>query len=328
VKKEVILSGGSFGSPQTLLLSGVGPKADLQKHSIECVVDSPGVGRNLRDHLMCGTAFKTKRKAYGLWDKNLKNMVSYFTKRQGPFRTNGLEGTLFTQTGLRPDLGGAPDLQIHYVAAAGNVKDRKNINITEQCGVGIQDTNEGVMMLPTLLHPKSVGHVELRSADPFDDPRIFFNFLSDELDVKVLMAGVRLSHKIGMQKGLSGWVDGLLVNQGIVSLFEEKTKQKAPGAYDDLQDPKWDKYIEFVIRYLSSTVYHSVGTCSMGGDPAKFPAIDYTPVVTPDLKVIGALRLRVVDASIMPRLTSGNTNAPSIMIGERGAALIKAEYKI
>jgi len=159
--KEVILSAGAVGSPQLLLLSGVGPKQQLEQLGIPVVADLPGVGENMQDHLMTGLGYYSKLPSYTESSVGtLPNLINYLLYKDGPFQSNGLECTAFVNTGLRDDLLGAPDIQIHCFASVGNVKDFKNLNFRTE--FMLEDmvkgkTINGMTFLPILLHPKSKG---------------------------------------------------------------------------------------------------------------------------------------------------------------------------
>jgi choline dehydrogenase len=290
---EVILSAGAVQSPHILQLSGIGPGEELRKHGIEVVHDLPGVGENLQDHLdVCMS-----------WE--CPEPITIYSLRKG-FKTLtiGLE-YLFQRKGLgtqnmlesgaflrsRPDLD-RPDLQIHTVLAI--MQDHGKVQVKK----------DGFTFHICQLRPESRGRVGLRSADPTADPAIFANYLATEEDRRALREGVKMMREVAKQAALKPYIK----------------EEFSPGA-----DVKTDADIDAWIRRSSETIYHPVGTCRMGvaGDPMA--------VVDAECRVQGLQGLRVVDASVMPTLVGGNTNAPTIMIAEkisdaiRGRAALPAE---
>jgi choline dehydrogenase len=278
--KEVILCGGAINSPQLLLLSGIGPAQALQDLGISVLVDLPGVGRNLQDHVDVAVAYQcTEPISVGTVYAAAEIQYRYF--RKGPWTSNGPEAGGFLRT--QPALP-MPDLQFHFSPGW-------------SVGFGHErPSGHGFTFWPTLLLPESIGSIQLRSADPLAQPLIDPNYLSVEADVQVLLAGVKLARRLA------------------------QTLAFAPFVGDPIQ-PKTavqsDEEICDYIRDHVGTVYHPVGTCQMG--------VGETAVVNPQLQVHGVQGLRVADASIMPRIVNGNTNAPAIMIGEKAADLIKAD---
>ncbi|CAB3965846.1 MULTISPECIES: GMC family oxidoreductase [Burkholderia] len=282
-KKEVILSAGAFQSPQLLMLSGVGPKDELQRHGIEVVADLPGVGENLQDHPDFVVSYKTNSlDALGVsvrgGIKTLRDIRQYRASRQGTMTTNFAEGGAFLKT--RPDLE-RPDVQMHFVV--GPVSDH---------GRKVQ-LGHGISCHVCLLRPKSRGSVKLRSADPLDAPLIDPAFLEHADDLDVLVDGYKLTRRLMAAPAMSEFVTE--------DLFESRSRS--------------DEDIRALLRERTDTVYHPVGTCRMGNDALA--------VVDSQLRVRGTEGLRVVDASIMPTLVGANTNAPTIMIGEKASDLIR-----
>jgi choline dehydrogenase-like flavoprotein len=278
-KREVILSGGAFGSPQLLMLSGIGPAEALQVHGIAPVQDLPGVGENLQDHPDYILADTSKRADVisldpkGLWRLG-KAALEWCKTGQGQFATPYAEAGAFLRSS--PDAP-RPDLQLHFVI--GIVEDhmrRLHFRPGYSCHVCV-------------LRPHSRGRVTLRSARAIDAPLIDPAFLSDPRDLALMMQGARK-------------MDAIL-----------RAPALAPWRKERLHPHDWsDAALEADIRARADTIYHPVGTCAMGrGDMA---------VVDPAARVHGVEGLRVVDASIMPRLVGGNTNAPTIMMAEKIAA--------
>jgi choline dehydrogenase-like flavoprotein len=280
----VILSAGAFGSPQILMLSGIGPAAHLREHGIEVALDRAGVGANLQDHIDYVSSWETRStepfgdSLGGTW-RMVKAIVEHRLGRTGIMTTCFAEAGGFWTS--RADLP-APDIQYHFVPAMLEDHGRTKVK------------GHGFSCHACVLRPESRGSVALASSDAAAAPRIDPGFLTDDRDLATLRAGVRMMHRIVGAPPLSdfGGVDRHPV---------------------DLAD---DAALDALIRSRADTVYHPVGTCRMGSDAEA--------VVDPALKLGGVEGLWVADASIMPRLVSGNTNAPSIMIGERAADFVKA----
>jgi choline dehydrogenase-like flavoprotein len=278
-EREVVLSAGAIGSPQLLMLSGIGPAAHLAEHGIAVRHDLPGVGENLQDHpyVVCVWESAVGESLYGA-DKP-KPMLEWILRRSGPLTSTVAEAFAFVRS--RPGLA-APDLQYHFAPAY-------------FVDNGFDEYDGHAFTLgPVLVSPKSRGNIRLRSADPAAKPRILTNSLAEPEDVASLVAGVRIAREIA----------------AIGPLGEAAAREIFPGP--DTQD---EADIEAFVRRRVDLLYHPVGTCRMGtGDDA---------VVDGQLRVRGIDNLRVVDASIMPVIPGGNTNAPTIMVAERAADLIK-----
>ncbi len=282
---EVILAAGAIGSPQLLMLSGIGPADHLAEHGIGVVADSPGVGANLSDHPIVTAMWHTP-KATGLWEKaGPKNLARWRMMHSGPLTTNVAEAGGFSRTD--PSLP-APDLQWHALP-------------TPYQNFGLTDPSiRALSLLITLVAVGSRGRITLRSADPRHKPAIDPAYLSDGADIEPLVRGIRLAREFAAAGPLAKICKGEL----------------APGP-DAATDPE---LTEFVRRDIT-TIYHPVGTCAMGGD-SRLAASKLTSVVDTELRVRGVDGLRVVDASVMPTVPRGNTNAPTIAIAERAADLI------
>jgi choline dehydrogenase-like flavoprotein len=287
-RREVILSAGTFQSPQLLLLSGVGDGAALAEHGIASVQHLPGVGRNLQDHPDFVFGFASDAPYFsGLsWSgmgRILKGIGQYRRERRGPLTSNVAECGGFLKT--RPDLG-LPDIQLHFCMAMVEDHGRK-----PRWGTGFS-------CHVCLLRPKSIGGVWLNSPDPLAAPVIDPNFFGDDRDIETMVAGFKMTRRLLETPTLRRLQKKDLFTEGVES----------------------DDDIRTVLRARVDTVYHPVGTCKMGvNDPRA--------VVDPKLRVYGLEGLRVVDAAIMPTLIGGNTNAPTIMIGEKAADMIKADMR-
>lgn len=280
----VVLSAGAFGSPQILMLSGIGPAAHLAEHGIAVALDKPAVGDDLQDHIDFVASWATESKELigdslgGSW-RMLKAIIEHRRGRTGIMTTPFAEGGGFWRT--NPSLPAA-DIQYHFVPAMLEDHGRTSVH------------GHGFSIHACVLRPESRGTVRLASSDPAAAPVIDPNFLSDDRDIATLRAGVRTMYRIAE----------------VAPLTDFGPTARHPV---DLAD---DAALDQLIRSRADTVYHPVGTCRMGSDDAA--------VVDPTLKAKGIEGLWVADASIMPRLVSGNTNAPSIMIGERAADFVKA----
>ncbi|MEJ6010799.1 GMC family oxidoreductase [Novosphingobium aquae] len=281
--EEIILSAGAIGSPQLLMLSGIGDGDALAAVGVEARVQSPDVGRNLQDHLASMViASLTPSATFNEVVRSpaiLGQMWRYATARGGMFASAAAHVVVFCRSDTRL---ASPDIQLHMLPAS-----------TSDYAGGDLDRFPGLTCAPCQLRPESRGEVTLRSADPAAPPVIRPNYLSAPADQEALVAGIRISRRILAQPALADIVE----------------REVMPGA-----DVEASASLLASAAMLSESVYHPVGTCRMGGDPAS--------VVDPRLRVRGVAGLRVADASIMPRLISGNTNAPAIMIGEKAAAMI------
>lgn len=283
--REVLLCAGAFQSPQILNLSGIGDPEALARHGIRAVHARKGVGGNLQDHLDVTLNWTCKQPITLYNDtKGLKQLkVGLQYLLTG--KGPGRQNGLEAGAFLksRPDLD-RPDLQFHFVLAI--MQDHAKVAVKQ----------DGFTMHVCQLRPESRGTVSLSSADPYDDPAILANFLSTEEDRRAVREGVRMARAVVAQPALDAF----------------RGAEFAPG-----EQVQTDEEIDAFIRAKGETIYHPVGTCRMG-----LPT-DPLAVVDKDLKVIGLEGLRVVDASVMPTLIGGNTNAPTIMIAEKIADVIR-----
>ncbi len=283
-RREVIMCGGAFNSPQLLQLSGVGAAEDLRAQGIEVVHDLPGVGRNLQDHLDFTMAWKSKdTDNFGIGLTGGLNLIRHARRWRrdggGMIATPFAEGAAFVKTALGLDL---PDVQLHFV-----------ISIVDDHARRLHP-GYGFSVHVCALRPHSRGVVGLESADPLAAPMIDPAYLSDPRDLQTMIAGAKLTREIVMQEPMARY-----------------RHRELWGTRDGLSDADWAR----LIRARADTIYHPVGTCKMG--------VDDMAVVDPALRVRGLEGLRVVDASVMPTLIGGNTNAPTIMIAEKAADLIR-----
>lgn len=284
VGREVVLCGGAINSPQLLMLSGVGPAAELKKHNIPLVHDLPGVGQNLQDHLDVTVMVHDRSKqaigfAFSFIPRAIKELFRYLFMRRGLFASNAAEAGAFVS--VPGDQPGRPSLQIHFLPSF--LRDHgRELSPGYGCTIHLCQ-----------LRPKSRGHIGLHSADPLAAPRIDPNYLSHPDDVKSLLGAVKIARGIFAAEAFRD------INGGEDS--------PGPTAVSDEQ-------IIADIQARAETIYHPVGSCKMGADPMA--------VVDASLRVHGVEGLRVADASIMPTLIGGNTNAPSMVIGEKAARAI------
>jgi len=287
--REVILSGGAVNSPQLLQLSGVGEGGLLQSLGIPVVRESPGVGENLQDHYVITMTWRLKAGTVTVNEltrggRFLGETMKYITQRKGLLTLSAAHIAVFCKS--RPDLSG-PDIQYHVLPATMDTD--KFVNEQKM----VLENQPGLTIAPCQVRPESRGHVRIVSADPATYPAIAPNYLSASLDQEVVVASLRIGRNIAGQPALQPFVEHEMMPGLAMSTDEELL------AY---------------ARMAGSTIYHPVGTCQMGH------GVD--AVVDPQLRVRGVEGLRVVDASVMPRLISGNTNAPTIMIAEKAADMI------
>ncbi|WP_338446669.1 GMC family oxidoreductase N-terminal domain-containing protein [Pelagerythrobacter marensis] len=279
----VVLSAGAFNSPQILMLSGIGPAAHLREHGIEPVVDRPAVGSDLQDHIDYVSSWETESRDF-IGDSLAGTWRMLKAIAEHRRRRTGAMTTPYAEAGgFWRVMPDAPAPDVQWHFVPAMLEDHGRTKVK----------GHGFSLHACVLRPESRGTVRLASADAADAPLIDPNFLDRESDLATLRAGVRLSHRI---------VDA-------PPMRDYRPKDRYPI---DLAD---DEALDALIRNRADTVYHPVGTCRMGSDGDA--------VVDPALKANGIDGLWVADASIMPRIVSGNTNAPSIMIGERCADFVK-----
>ncbi|QYJ07176.1 GMC family oxidoreductase [Qipengyuania flava] len=281
----VVLSAGAFNSPQILMLSGIGPAAHIKEHGIDVVLDKPAVGDDLQDHIDYVSSWETESKDF-IGDSLKGTMRMAKAIVEHRRKRTGIMTTPYAEAGgFWTVMPDAPAPDIQWHFVPAMLEDHGRTKVK----------GHGFSLHACVLRPESRGTVKLNGPDARMAPRIDPNFLDDERDIATLREGVRLSHRIASSP----------------SLAKYDPQDRYPIDLDD------DAQLDELIRNRADTVYHPVGTCRMGADEAA--------VVDPRLKARGIEGLYVADASIMPRLVSGNTNAPSIMIGERCADFVKAD---
>jgi len=285
-RREVILSGGAINSPQLLLLSGVGPAAHLAAMGIAVRRDLPGVGRNLQDHYQARTLFRCTRPV-------TLNDIMASRPRQAVM---ALQWALFRKGMLTIGAGYAGMfVRTRPELATPDIQYHVIPFSAERPGAGLHPFS-GFTVSACQLRPESRGTIELKSADPSSPPAIRPNYLATEGDVTMLVEGLKLSRRIAASEALSPWI----------------AAEHMPGP-----DVRSDAEIADYVRRAGTTIFHPSGTCKMGNDDMA--------VVDERLRVRGLGGLRVADASIMPTVVSGNTNAACIMIGEKAADMIRAD---
>ena len=281
-EREVILAAGAIQSPQVLQLSGIGPPDLLRRHGIEVRVDAPEVGENLKDHYQARTIMRLKRRV-SLNDhvRNPLQLASmglqWLLRDSGPLTVGAGQVGGLARTDCAPDA--RADVLFNVMPLS-----------VDKPGDPLHRFS-GFTASATQCRPRSRGRVQIASADPLAAPRIETNYLSEDLDRRTIVAGIRMLRDIYAQPAFREWMDDEVL----------------PG-----RDCASDRQVLDFAREKGGTVFHAAGTCRMGSDDRA--------VVDPQLRVQGVARLRVIDASVMPEIVSTNTNAASVMIGEKGAA--------
>lgn len=304
-KNEVILCAGAVNSPQVLLLSGVGPEAELRELGVPVVHNLDGVGKNLHNHVAFFLNFFINDTS--TTPLNWATAMEYLLFRDGLMSSTGLsEVTAFIKSKYADPNEDFPDLQLFFggflanCARTGQVGER-----TDDANMTGPPPQRMINIIPTALHPKSRGYIKLKSTDPMDHPLIFGKYLTDPADVATLVEGIKFAIKLSETPALQKY--GFRLDRTPVEGCE-----KLPFGCD--------AYWKCAIRRSTGPENHQAGSCRMGppGDPGA--------VVDPELRVHGISNLRIMDASVMPRLVSGNTNAPTIMIAEKGSDMTKNRW--
>jgi choline dehydrogenase len=286
-EREVILAGGVYGSPQLLMLSGIGPADELKAAGVEPRLDLPGVGRNLIEHPLVFVGWPVRPGAatsHLRFDRAALQVLQWALLGKGLFATNACAGHIFLRTDKAWD---RPDVQLTCPAVGMSAGD---------VWMSFGEPNQMLVCVVSMIREDSRGVVSLRSADPRDPPRILFNLFTERSDVDRMIRGIRAAREIYTSPPL-----------GDLTLPEA---MPGPAAQSDAE-------LEAFIRATGEITQHPVGTCRMGRDG------DGMAVLDAELRVRGIEGLRVADASVMPNVPGGNTNAPAIMVGEKAADLIR-----
>ena len=316
-KREVILSGGSVNSPQILMNSGIGPEDHLRKMGIPVIKNLP-VGQNLQDHIFF-TGLMITVADNALLQKTSDDVIDewyeYFRHRTGPIARSGIQNFLFFFDSKHKSQ--YPTLEMFYVPIHKN--DVYGSLNTLQTALKLPDEvikiqneiikkSHALFLIPALAYPKSVGEILLRSSDPYDIPKIFIKYMSDENneDLEILYEGVRFYQNLTKTKAFSAY------KPKVVHLDLPNCRHFKPDSED---------YWKCTIRNLATTVYHLIGTCKMG------PKTDPGAVVDERLRIYGIKGIRVIDGSVIPKMISCNTNAAIIMVGEKGASMLKEDWE-
>jgi choline dehydrogenase len=293
-RREVIVCAGAINSPQLLQLSGIGRGAHLDSLGLPVLLDNPNVGQHLQDHLCIDYLYRSRvatlNEELRPWHGKLRAGLRYIATRRGPLALSVNQAGGFVRS--RPDLD-RPNIQLYFSPLSYTRAPAGKRPLMSP------DPFPGFLLSAQPCRPDSRGHLELTSADPFAAPRIVPNSLATEHDLEEMVEGAMLLRKLAAAPSLAAVIEEELAPGPAVATREQLIED---------------------IRQRGSTVFHPVGTCRMGSDPRQ-------AVVDPCLRVHGIGALRVVDASIFPALTSGNTNAPVIMVAEKAADLILADAR-
>lgn len=315
--KEVILSGGTFNSPQMLMLSGVGPKAHLNSLGIKVVQDVPGVGRNLKDHLtFTGLIFTVNPSTTAVTNplEDIQSVLQWLLTRTGPLADNGIGALAFMNTNMTLDNPTVPDMEILFTS--GKMTQIVLMGFEKTSGLN-NETYDVVrkeisgkdfcLINPVLMHPQSVGYLELQSKNPFIPPRFFGNYLSDpgNMDVKTMTRAIKIILKVADTSGFKR--HGIQRHDIVLPACKGLTVDS-------------DEYWECNIRHLAISAYHQIGTCKMGPESDEMAVVDHLG------QVRGIKNLRVADCSIIPFPLAGHTSASAFMIGEKISDEIKLRW--
>ncbi|KOC71134.1 Glucose dehydrogenase [acceptor] [Habropoda laboriosa] len=324
--REVILSAGAIQSPQLLMLSGIGPKDHLDELKIPLVKDVPGVGENLQDHVAIGGMnFLVTRPANDTGVRsftfNLPKSITAAALRQFAINRSGVlytttvaEGMAFINTKYANKSADYPDIQLFLSSVSDNTDGglfgKRDCNIRDDFYAHMYENilyMDSYTVMPLLLRPRSRGYVKLNSSDPRVHPIIVPNYFDDPHDLDILAEGAMF-----------------VKNMTNTPTMEQLKARPNPNKIPECSSFEYSsaEYWRCFARYYTLTIYHPCGTCKMG------PSSDKMAVVDARLRVHGVNGLRVIDASIMPQIPSGNTNAPTIMIAEKAADMIKEDWKI
>jgi choline dehydrogenase len=289
--REVVLSAGVVNSPKALLLSGIGPADELNSVGVKPLHDLPGVGKNLQDHVDCVMSWECREPVTLFSELRADKLIPAVA--QGMLFGEGITTTFPYEAGAfirSSDALVAPDIQLHFMPA---LEKTANLHFPNPFRKRPVEADHGFTIRVGPVNPASRGEITLRSANPGDKPKILANYLQADFDIRTMIDGIRLTRSI--------------VGQKAFDRYRGRELAPGPASMSDEELTKW-------LRATAMTTFHPVGTAKMGNDPMA--------VVDARLKVHGIEGLRVADASIMPIISSGNTNAPAIMIGEKCADFI------
>jgi len=310
-KKEVIVSGGAINSPQILLLSGIGPKQQLDQFSIPVMLDNPAVGSNLDDHIAVFLEYKTNASGFtdahtlGTRAGQMKALAQYYLMGTGPLTKTATEITGFFKTGLLPLP--VPDLQLYLMNPYPWMDDRLHMTPEATKRRSTNQDEISFIFAAVHLHPSDKGEIRLKSADPLAHPIIDHHYLKTAVDVDVLVKGLRMFTDVAAKSPE-------------LKAFDVQYSEVGPVPGCEKYEILSDDYLKCSVRNRAITLYHPVGSCRMGKKGEN-------SVVDSELRVHGVDGLRVVDASVFPDQVSGNTHAPTIMVAEKAADLIKKTRK-
>jgi choline dehydrogenase len=287
-RAEVLLSAGAIQSPQLLQLSGIGSSKLLGKFGITPIVDLPGVGENLQDHLQIRLIFESTRPTtndeLNSWIGQARLGLQWLLHRSGPLAVGINQGGCFMRA--LPAEAKTPDIQFHVATLSADMAGGKVHPFS------------GLTLSVCQLRPESRGHIRIRSTDPFEPPEMQPNYLATDRDRRTSIAGLKAARAIAASPAMQPYI--------------KREVKPGPGAADDAA------LLEFC-RDNGATIFHPSGTCSMGRDPAAGAVVDAR------LRVHGVQGLRVIDCSVMPTLVSGNTNAPVVMMAEKAVDMIRED---
>ena len=302
INKEIILSAGAINSQQILMLSGIGPKQHLNDLDIPVVSDLP-VGENLQDHLhvIIGSEINSSDCVSIHPTGMLKELSKYILEGKGSFASSMVEGTAFIDTSKDENDNAYPDIELHTIGVF-PVREHIQLNPDLLKGLYPDTIVNGIMFVPIALHPKSKGRVYLKSSNPMVHPAIDPMYLTVKKDVDALIRGIRFTERLMHTRAFR-----------TIGVDFNYTKMAACQSHTYRSDAYWECFI----RHTAQTTYHPTSTCKMGAKD------DPSVVVDPELKVKGVQGVRIVDASVMPTIVSGNTNAPILMIAEKASDLIR-----